>query len=86
MTQERIEQVKKTMPERVGELATSSSAACEILTEDRYKSEEAFSPTIWSSSGVKDENGELRSLAVERAEGKLNDEASPVPKMVRIDT
>ena len=31
---------------------------------------------------MKDENGELRSLAVERAEGKLNDEASPVPKMV----
>ena len=42
MTQERIEQGKKTMPERVGELATSSSAACEILTEDRYKSEEAL--------------------------------------------
>ena len=42
MTKERIEQVKKMMPDRFGDLATSSSAACEILTEDKYKSEKAL--------------------------------------------
>ena len=42
MTKERIEQVKKMMPDRFGTVATSSTAACEILTEEKYKSEEAL--------------------------------------------
>lgn len=36
MTQERIEQVKKTMPDRYGELPVSADAAADILTKDEY--------------------------------------------------
>ena len=36
MTQERIEQVKKTMPDRYGELPVSADAAAAILTGDEF--------------------------------------------------
>ena len=40
MTKERIEQVKKTMPDRYGELPVSAGAAADILTEQRFHSSE----------------------------------------------
>ena len=41
MTPERIEQVRRTMPDRFGELPVSAQAAADILTLDEYLSEEA---------------------------------------------
>ena len=41
MTKERIEQVKRTMPDRFGELSVSAQAAADILMDDRYLSAEA---------------------------------------------
>lgn len=38
MTPERIEQVRKTMPDRFGELAISAQAAAEILTGEGFLS------------------------------------------------
>ena len=40
MTPERIEQVRKTMPDSFGELAVSAQAAAEILTGEEFLSPE----------------------------------------------
>ena len=41
MTKERIEYVKQTMPDRIGNLSVSAQAAADILTDDRYLLPEA---------------------------------------------
>ena len=69
MTPERIEQVRKTMPDRYGELAVSAQAAADILTEDQFLSPEALyydrSTRVARSSALSYDEANARELWVE---------------------
>lgn len=70
MTKERIEEVKRTMPDRYGELAVSAQAAADILTDPEYVSAKAryydrsTTPQKSSALSYNEENaGELWNLS-----------------------
>lgn len=56
ITNERIEEVKRTMPERYGELSVSAQAAADILTKKEYEVNEA---RYYNRSTVFDKSSDL---------------------------